>query len=86
MSAESTTSTTSNSLKHTLRDYSLDGLIGWLDSAQQYGVRIELRPLSGERVAIILHQARLVAGDEGNWMLRSTAEPHSGQLPISPHE
>ena len=74
MSPESTTSTAFENLKHTLADYSLAGLVGWVDSAREYGVQIDIKPLERDRVALVIHQAAVVQDAEGKSQLVLLAE------------
>lgn len=69
MSPESTTSTAFKNLKDTLADYSLAGLVGWIDNAREYGVQIDIKPLNGNRVALVLHQVSVVEDEDGKQQL-----------------
>lgn len=69
MSPESTTSTAFKNLKHSLADYSLAGLVGWVDSAREYGVQIDIKPLDGNRVALVVHHVSIVEDGEGKQQL-----------------
>ena len=75
MSPESTTSTAFKNLKDTLADYSLAGLVGWIDNAREYGVQIDIKPLDGNRVALVLHHVSIAEDGEGKQQLVLLASP-----------
>ena len=91
MSHESTTSTASNNsrqstnhndpkpsacLKHVLADYSLEGLIGWIDSAREFGVQIDVKSLPNNRIAVILYQTVATESEGGRVRLQLLSNGH----------